>query len=434
VVVDPQSMKDADDFVAAVNAALIATRGSDRNAAVLQQFDQADHDDINTRIEEFKTRFAPSEDQKFIVQNKIKEIAVDEISRNDNGFFTERTIATGYTPVLREGRFQVRMIAVDPDTGRPLKMKDTFQQQLSYHQIATAGEATVLRDRVSELFDGTTHDVAVWDSAARVYKVKKVRLMAKAEQAVDAISAPPQLNLNEFVIGLRRFSINLDPRKMEEVVVTLTRQNSRARNRLQRTFQPGADTDAAKAISGHIESRASTIAKTVVRPDLDRLMNMNLDQTRKLWNADDLAKLERLKTNYEAAMADPNATPAKKLETKRAYDEYVYQRKNTQRPGTDGVGMAQKAAALETCETSAIGRALGNMDYSGNKRTTREEMAKAARGVTPKAQRNYAAEIEKLADIDTARQLYNEARTGKAPAEVLEAIKTKVDTFAPTTK
>ena len=100
----------------------------------------------------------------------------------------------------------------------------------------------------------------------------------------------------------------------------------------------------------------------------------------------------------------------------------------------DGVGMALKAAALETCETSAIGRALGNMDYSGNKRTTREEMAKAARGVTPKAQRNYAAEIEKLADIDTARQLYNEARTGKAPAEVLEAIKTKVDTFAPTTK
>jgi hypothetical protein len=100
----------------------------------------------------------------------------------------------------------------------------------------------------------------------------------------------------------------------------------------------------------------------------------------------------------------------------------------------DGVGMAQKAAALETCETSAIGRALGNMDYSGNKRTTREEMAKAQRGVTPKAQRDYAAEIEKLADITTARQLYNEARQNKAPAEVLEAIKTKVDTFAPATK
>ena len=364
VVIDPQSMEDADKFVQAVNAAVIATRGSDRNAAVLAYFDQADHDDINTRIEGFKTRFSPrTEQEKFVVQNKIKEIAVDEISRNDNGFFTERTIATGYTPVLREGRFQVRMTAVDPDTGRLLKMKDTFQQQLSYHQIATTGEAAVLRDRVNELFDGTTHDVAVWDSADRVYKVKKVKLVAKAEQAVDAISAPPQLNLNEFIIGLRRFSINLDPRKMEEVVVTLTRQNSRARNRLQRTFQPGADTDAAKAISGHAESRASTIAKTVVRPDLDRLMNMNLDQTRKLWNADDTAKLDRLKAEYDAAMADPNATPAKRIEVKRAFDEYVYQRKMTLREDKDGVGMAQRYYS-EAARALAFMESQKNLDES----------------------------------------------------------------------
>jgi hypothetical protein len=363
VVIDPQSMKDADDFVVAVNAALIATRGTDRNAAVLAYFDQADAAGITTSIENFKTRFSPRTDQeKFVVQNKIKEIAVDEISRNDNGFFTERTIATGYTPVLREGRFQVRMIAVDPATNRPLKMKDTFQQQLSYHQIATVGEAAVLRDRVNELFDGTTHDVAVWDSADRVYKVKTVRLEAKAEQAVDAISAPPQLNLNEFIIGLRRFSINLDPRKMEEVVVTLTRQNSRARNRLQRTFQPGADTDAAKAISGHIESRASTIAKTVVRPDLDRLMNMNLDQTRKLWGADDDAKFDRLRNAYEAAMADPNAT--KKLETvKRAYDEYAYQRQNTLRADKDGVGMAQRYYS-EAARALAFMESQKNLDES----------------------------------------------------------------------
>lgn len=364
VVIDPQSMKDADDFLVAVNAALIATKGSDRNAAVLANFDQADHDDLTTRIEDFKTRFSPRTDQeKFVVQNKVKEIAVDEISRNDNGFFTERTIATGYTPVLREGRFQVRMTAVDPDTGRILKMKDTFQQQLSYHQIASVGEAAVLRDRVNELFDGTTHDVAVWDNAERVYKVKKVKLVAKAEQAVDAISAPPQLNLNEFIIGLRRFSINLDPRKMEEVVVTLTRQNSRARNRLQRTFQPGADTDAAKAISGHIESRASTIAKTVVRPDLDRLMNMNLDQTRKLWNADDAAKLDRLKSAYEAVMADPNATAAARTEAKRAYDEYVYQRKNTLRDTKDGVGMAQRYYS-EAAKALAFMESQKNLDES----------------------------------------------------------------------
>jgi hypothetical protein len=52
----------------------------------------------------------------------------------------------------------------------------------------------------------------------------------------------------------------------------------------------------------------------------------------------------------------------------------------------DGQGMAQKTAALETAETSAIGRCLANMNFSGNKRTSREEMEKAQRGVTPKPQ------------------------------------------------
>jgi len=44
----------------------------------------------------------------------------------------------------------------------------------------------------------------------------------------------------------------------------------------------------------------------------------------------------------------------------------------------DGSGMANKTSALENGETSAIGRALANIGYSGDKRASREEMAKAA--------------------------------------------------------
>lgn len=44
----------------------------------------------------------------------------------------------------------------------------------------------------------------------------------------------------------------------------------------------------------------------------------------------------------------------------------------------DGAGMAQRSAALETCETSAIGRALANLGFTGNRgRASREEMRKA---------------------------------------------------------
>lgn len=44
-----------------------------------------------------------------------------------------------------------------------------------------------------------------------------------------------------------------------------------------------------------------------------------------------------------------------------------------------GDGMANKTSHLENCETSAIGRALANYNYSGNKRASREEMQKVER-------------------------------------------------------
>jgi hypothetical protein len=92
----------------------------------------------------------------------------------------------------------------------------------------------------------------------------------------------------------------------------------------------------------------------------------------------------------------------------------------------DGVGMAQKTAALETCESSAIGRALANAGYSGNKRTTREEMAKAERGVTPAPAKDWLKAAEDLAwkeDLDGLRALFVEASRLKASDDVLNKIK-----------
>jgi hypothetical protein len=74
----------------------------------------------------------------------------------------------------------------------------------------------------------------------------------------------------------------------------------------------------------------------------------------------------------------------------------------------DGGKGANLTSALENCETSAIGRCLGNMNYSGNKRATREEMAKVERGKTPaKAteQKNPADAIKLVSDAVTLDQL-----------------------------
>ena len=89
--------------------------------------------------------------------------------------------------------------------------------------------------------------------------------------------------------------------------------------------------------------------------------------------------------------------------------------------------MGGSGGDLETCESSAIGRALANAGYSGNKRTTREEMAKVERAQTPVApSRDWLKEAEDLSwkeDIDGLRKLFIEADRLKASAEVLNKIK-----------
>jgi hypothetical protein len=90
----------------------------------------------------------------------------------------------------------------------------------------------------------------------------------------------------------------------------------------------------------------------------------------------------------------------------------------------DGVGMAQKTSALETAETSAIGRALANAGYSGDKRASREEMEKVARANAPK--RDWLAEADALAlvyNLDGLRKLYSEAVANRVDAKIIEQVK-----------
>ena len=88
----------------------------------------------------------------------------------------------------------------------------------------------------------------------------------------------------------------------------------------------------------------------------------------------------------------------------------------------DGLGMANKTSALENAETSAIGRALANAGYFGDKKASREEMLKAS-----KPQRNFAADLDNVNDLNGLRSLYLEAKQAKQSAELLDRIKAKAD-------
>ena len=97
----------------------------------------------------------------------------------------------------------------------------------------------------------------------------------------------------------------------------------------------------------------------------------------------------------------------------------------------DGGSGANQASAMENAETSSIGRCLANMNYSGNKRASREEMAKVERAVTPVAPaRPWLIEADEFVangDLPGLRDLYNTASKLKVSEAILKEIVKRAD-------
>jgi hypothetical protein len=95
-----------------------------------------------------------------------------------------------------------------------------------------------------------------------------------------------------------------------------------------------------------------------------------------------------------------------------------------------GSSPVNKTSFLENCSTSALGRCislLGNEFSPKGKRPSQNEMSKVARLSTPEVARNWDVALDNINDIEGLRSLYNEAKQGKAPTAILEAIKGKAD-------
>jgi hypothetical protein len=95
-----------------------------------------------------------------------------------------------------------------------------------------------------------------------------------------------------------------------------------------------------------------------------------------------------------------------------------------------GSSPVNKTSFLENCSTSALGRCislLGNEFSPKGKRPSQQEMNKVQRLSTPEVTRNWQAALDNINDIEGLRSLYNEAKQGKAPNAILEAIKGKAD-------
>ena len=95
-----------------------------------------------------------------------------------------------------------------------------------------------------------------------------------------------------------------------------------------------------------------------------------------------------------------------------------------------GSSPVNKTSFLENCATSALGRAismLGGEFSPKGKRPSASEMTKVERLSKPEVARNWLQALDNISDIEGLRSLYNEAKQGKAPTAILEAIKGKAD-------
>ena len=97
------------------------------------------------------------------------------------------------------------------------------------------------------------------------------------------------------------------------------------------------------------------------------------------------------------------------------YAEVWFDKNNDTRPtGTglafevDGGAGANQTSALENCESSAVGRALAQANYGGDKRVTREEMAKVNRGSVKQAQIT-ALDVQTAATLQELNDLWSKA-------------------------
>ena len=330
-----KSIKNANDFLVALNQAILG-KETDLNAKVAKFFEgKISEKEISDSIEEFKKElvegFRDNDEIKFTIQNKLKDIIVAELGNEQADMYTKRTLATGYTPVLRRGEYEVRVAAFNKK-GERVVLKQDYKDQLVYRQFENESEALTIAEQMNkDLFGGRTYKVEARNRDGE-FELMDVTLEAETSAAIDAVAAPPQLNLNEFIRGLRQFSIVLRPDKLENVIVALTNQNNRARQRLERKFVPGYDPDAIRAVTEHVESRASTIAKVMMRPRISEIMNLRMSESRKLWQGDK-AKLNTLEKIWKDTEANPAATEAQRTYAKRDYDNYAYMYNETNPEG-----------------------------------------------------------------------------------------------------
>lgn len=329
-------------FLENVNRALLQIESADKETmaidAVAEKFGETQGPLVAEQLRSMSRRlnFNKAEsvrDEKFVVQNALKDIIMHELQTSQSERLAKQSLAQGYAPLKRRGRWQMRIVAKN-ERGEVVRLDDNLNNMLSFRMFDDEGETLAVTNKVNETMfteDGSPvvfNNIRAYDSQTNSYRPTRITLEAIPERAMTEQAGPPHLNLNEFMVGLRRFGIVLHPSKMNEVVIAMTKQNNSARNKLLREGKRGYDPDALRAVSEFAESMGSNIGKTLMRPQISEYMDMTMKTSQDLWNGS-RGYLEELRTKWESLRDNPAADEKAVEAAMREYRKYAFQYRMT---------------------------------------------------------------------------------------------------------
>lgn len=332
------SLEGASEMIAAFNRVLIAEKKDDIYKERLQKFaenfPEKEREEIKKQIESFRDGMTFAESNKYDVQRVVANVAALELGREGTELYAMRSIAGGYIPIGRTGRWQTRIRAVDPKTGQVYGLMESFRTQLPYFQHEDRAAAESLAKDINKLFpeDKATMEVPVFDTKTKQYVVKQVRLEAVADAAREASSVDPAMNINDFQRMITRFGITLTPQERERVIIGMTEQDARARQGLERQNTEGADPDSVPYISQHLVSLANITGRRTYQHEMDGLMDEKDPASQRLWNGDPVL-LKAMGKRLEEMRKNPGITEAAFKQAERAYNQLAFEMRRTEEEG-----------------------------------------------------------------------------------------------------
>jgi hypothetical protein len=294
-----------------------------------EEFQKAEYDDIRAAIPAIRDKVRNKE-QAFAIQKAVQDIFLFDLQTRNAEFYAKRTILGSYVPFSRRGEYQARVAAFDAQ-GNPVRLDENIRDAMPYFQFESESEATAAREALENEFGNGQEWILKDEYGAEI----KVTLRAESSEAAVSPSLTEAVNFNEFIYVLNRLNVNITPTARERIVKTLTNQNDRARKNLQRSGNPGWDSDIVRSVSEHLEMVAHVAAKKIYRHRLDDIM---------LNNSSWLGDPQKLK-DLQAAI-DTATTDGQRVRAQRAYDEYAFMYKY----------MAPKAAGVTVNGEPTLGQ------------------------------------------------------------------------------